>query len=62
MKCYHCNEEMIWGGDHDIEDETDQVIGMETNLSCSQCDTKVTVYLPKDMIKEALGLTTGVLL
>jgi len=57
MKCYHCNEEMIWGGDHDIEDETDQVIGMETNLSCSQCDTKVTVYLPKDMIKEALGLT-----
>ena len=21
MKCYHCNEEIIWGNDFDIEEE-----------------------------------------
>ena len=20
MKCWHCNKELIWGGDHDIEE------------------------------------------
>ena len=23
MKCWHCNKELIWGGDHDIEEENE---------------------------------------
>ena len=23
MKCWHCDEELIWGGDHDTEDNED---------------------------------------
>ena len=23
MKCWHCETELIWGGDHDIEDNND---------------------------------------
>jgi hypothetical protein len=33
MNCYNCNSELIWGGDHDIEEENEDYI-METNLSC----------------------------
>jgi DNA-directed RNA polymerase subunit RPC12/RpoP len=47
MKCWHCNTELIWGGDHDIEEE-DAEYCMETNLSCPQCNSFVMIYLPKD--------------
>ena len=50
MKCWHCNTELIWGGDHDIEEEDDGYC-METNLSCPQCDSFVMVYLLKDKIQ-----------
>ena len=46
MKCRHCNTELIWGGDHDCEDDSRFLI--ETNLSCPNCDSFVLVYLPKD--------------
>ena len=46
MKCWHCNEELIWGGDHDSEEE-DYLI--ETNLSCQKCNSFVMVYLPKEV-------------
>ena len=23
MNCWHCNEQLIWGGDHDIEEENE---------------------------------------
>ena len=49
MKCWHCNTELIWGGDHDIEEDDDYC--METNLSCPQCNSFVMVYLPKDKIQ-----------
>jgi hypothetical protein len=45
MKCWHCNAELIWGGDHDIEDDEDFM--MVTNLSCPTCESYVEVYLPK---------------
>ena len=45
MKCYHCNTELIWGGDHDIEDENEDY-NMVTNLSCPSCDSFVEVYHP----------------
>jgi hypothetical protein len=46
MKCWHCKTDLIWGGDHDIEDSEEYA--MVTNLSCPSCKTDVEVYLPKD--------------
>jgi len=45
MNCYMCDHELIWGGDHDIEDiieEQDHTI--VTNLSCPNCGAYVEVY------------------
>ena len=47
MKCWHCNTELIWGGDHDIEDE-DDTYSIVTNLSCPNCPSHVDVYFPKE--------------
>ncbi len=47
MNCWHCGTELIWGGDHDIDDE-DDTYQMVTNLSCPNCESHVDVYLPKD--------------
>jgi Zn finger protein HypA/HybF involved in hydrogenase expression len=49
MKCWHCNSNLIWGGNHDIEDE-DEYYSMVTNLSCPNCHSEVEVYLPKEII------------
>ena len=46
MNCWHCNTELIWGGDHDCED--DEEYSMVTNLSCPNCKAFVLVYLPKE--------------
>ena len=48
MNCWHCNEKLIWGGDHDIGDEN-ELYDVVTNLSCSSCEAYVEVYLPKVM-------------
>ena len=52
MKCWHCNTELIWGGDHDDEDgEGNEMI--VTNLSCPKCHTAVDVWHPSEkLIKE----------
>ena len=47
MKCWHCNTELRWGGDIDLNEEDDGFI-METNLSCPKCNSEVLVYLPKE--------------
>lgn len=47
MNCWHCKTELIWGADHDIEDEDDS-FSMMTNLSCPSCNSEVHVFLPKD--------------
>ncbi len=52
MNCWHCNEQLIWGGDHDIEEENEDYM-METNLSCPKCNSFVMVYLPKNTGGEA---------
>ena len=45
MKCWHCNTELIWGGDHDLEQEPDyDGHTIVTNLSCPQCNAFVEVY------------------
>jgi len=48
MNCWHCNTELIWGGDHDI-DEEDENYCIVTNLSCPKCRSIVEVYYPKDI-------------
>ena len=45
MNCWHCKTELIWGGDHDIEDSEDFI--METNLACPNCDSLVYVLAAK---------------
>jgi|TARA_R110000824_G_scaffold255933_2_gene444875 DNA-directed RNA polymerase subunit RPC12/RpoP len=47
MNCWHCEKELIWGGDHDIEEDVNEEYQMVTNLSCPNCDSFVLVYLPK---------------
>ena len=52
MNCWHCKTELIWGGDHDLNDEShpcsSQEYSMVTNLSCPNCNSFVEVYLPRD--------------
>ena len=45
MNCWHCQENLTWGGDHDCEDDDEYLI--VTNLSCPTCKSVVYVYLPK---------------
>ena len=45
MNCWHCNTELIWGGDHDFDDYGREEPGIVSNLSCPNCDTYVEVYL-----------------
>ena len=51
MDCWHCKTELIWGGDHDI-DEKDENYSMVTNLSCPKCRSVVDVYYPKEKTNE----------
>jgi len=50
MNCWHCKTELIWGGDHDLEDEEDYI--MVTNLSCPKCNSHVDVYYPREEMKD----------
>jgi len=45
MNCWHCNTDLIWNGDNDIDDEVYQ---METNLTCPKCGAFYCVYLPHE--------------
>tara|TARA_R100001480_G_scaffold133270_1_gene130415 strand:- start:41 stop:217 length:177 start_codon:yes stop_codon:yes gene_type:complete len=49
MKCWHCDAELIWGGDHDLEDcdlddSGEREYDIVTNLSCPRCESYVEVY------------------
>ncbi len=48
MDCWHCNNELIWGGDHDTDDDDDPDFSMVTNLSCPECGSFVLVYYPRE--------------
>ena len=45
MNCWHCNTELICGGDHEDEDEDGNEI-IATNLSCPNCESLVLIYYP----------------
>ena len=44
LKCFGCAGDVIWGGDHDIEDDEDYFI--VSNLSCSNCKAFYLMYHP----------------
>jgi len=48
VNCWHCQTELIWGGDHDCEEDDGIVYFMVTNLHCPNCACQVLVYLPTD--------------
>ena len=52
MNCWHCNTELIWGGDHDIKEEGNGDYDIVTNLSCPKCYTHVDVYHPSERLKK----------
>tara|TARA_Y100000310_G_scaffold308713_1_gene352121 strand:+ start:417 stop:620 length:204 start_codon:yes stop_codon:yes gene_type:complete len=45
MNCWHCNTDLIWGGDHDYEDYSYEGEGIVTNLSCPNEDCGVELVL-----------------
>ena len=47
MRCWQCNEKLIWGGDHNGEDYENEDYEIVTNLSCPNCDALVLVYHQK---------------
>ena len=44
MNCWHCGTELIWGGDHDLDDYEDTEYDIITNLTCPKCESYVEVY------------------
>ena len=49
MNCWHCQTELIWGGDHDIEEEN-EYYDIVSNLSCPKCHSAVEVYHPSQKL------------
>ena len=57
MNCWHCGTELIWGGDHDFDEDSEGLYDVVSNLSCPNCGAYVEVYRPvqreqKSEIKE----------
>ena len=55
MKCWVCGTELVWGGDHDLEEDETHFGGhtIITNLSCPKCHSAVDVWHPSEkLIKE----------
>ena len=53
MNCWHCDTELIWGGDHDIDFEKndsdwEKNYDIRTNLSCPNCYAFVEVLHARD--------------
>ena len=59
MNCYVCNNELIWGGDHDIEEDEffhEDNHTIHTNLSCQQCGAYVEVYHGKEIKNDQMAI------
>jgi len=51
MNCWHCNHELTWGCDYDLEEGYDpraEEFSMHTILHCGGCGSLVEVYYPKE--------------
>ena len=51
MRCWHCDTELIWGGDHDCAEDTEDY-QMETNFSCPNCGSFYLAYYSKQKEKK----------
>ena len=58
MNCWHCNTELIWGGDHDLDEFDEAEYSMVTNLSCPRCHSYVEVYYPSKNYENEQEATT----
>ena len=58
MRCWFCNEELIWGGDHDFEDYGREGDGVVANLSCPKCNAFFLAY-SGDNTKQTTGENNG---
>jgi len=47
MRCWHCDTELIWGGDYDCAEDTEDY-QMETNFTCPNCGSFYLAYYPKE--------------
>ena len=62
MRCWACDTELIWGGDHEVEDSEEFTI--VSNFSCPKCNAYVEFYTPascaelllSDMIRDGRKL------
>ncbi len=45
MNCWHCQTNLIWGGDHSYEDYNHEGEGIVSNLSCPNEDCGVDLVL-----------------
>ena len=51
MNCWRCNTELIWGGDHmvdEVSDELAEVFDIVSNFTCPKCESYVEFYNKKD--------------
>lgn len=51
MNCWHCNIKLIWGGDHmvdEVSDELSDVFDIVSNFSCPKCGSYVEFYNKKN--------------
>ena len=57
MNCWHCNNDVIWGGDHSFEDYCLEGEGIVSNLHCSKCEAEYLIYLGEkdDTSKQSKG-------
>ncbi len=46
MNCWHCNTEIIWGGDHDYKDYGYEGKGIVSNFHCPNCQSEYECRLP----------------
>ena len=46
MNCWHCNTELKWSGDHDVDELTDNRYTILSCLECPKCKSWVEVYYP----------------
>jgi hypothetical protein len=59
MDCWHCDSELIWGGDHSYEDFGLDSDGIVSSLSCPKCPTTVEVYYSIDEEEDDLSIKAG---
>ena len=45
MKCLHCGDDMVQGGDHDVDQ--DDSYNMVSNFSCQNCGAFCLFYFPE---------------